>query len=84
MKATRIIRDVGAMPPHTNVYQLDEPLYEFDYLAVCAFLEVDQTFIVGCNSEGVVEEPTMMGIYHSGYTPHAEALAACGYEEVIP
>lgn len=81
MQAVLLIENVGAMPPYTNVYQLDTPLYGFNHVAVCAFVD-DQTFIVGCNSEGVVEEPTMQGIYHSEYVPHAEALAACGYQEV--
>lgn len=83
MQATLLIENVGGMPPYTNVYQLDTPLYGFGHVAVCAFPndDVNQTFIVGCNSEGVVEAPTMRGIYHSKYVPHADALAACGYQE---
>lgn len=83
MIATLIREDIGGLPPHTNLYRLDSPLYGYDYVGVCAFPGVDQTFIVGCNSEGLVEAPSMMGIYHSEYVPHETALAACGYEEVI-
>jgi hypothetical protein len=82
MEAKLLVEDVGGMPPHTNLYQLNKSLYGFLFVNVCAFPEVNQTFVVGCNHEGVVEEPSMMGIYHSEYVPHGQALEACGYREV--
>lgn len=82
MKATLIRENIGGLPPHTNLYQLDTPMYEFDHIAVCAFPALDQTFIVGCNADGLVLTEHMMGIYHSKYVSHATALASCGYEEV--
>lgn len=81
MIATLLIQGVDGMPPGTNLYQLDEPLYGYEFLDVCAYPAENQTFIVGCNSEGFVEEQSMMALYHSEHVPHETALAACGYEE---
>jgi hypothetical protein len=84
MNATLIREEFPGFPPHTSLYRLDVPLYGFDHLLVCATPEFGQTFIVGSDAEGGSEDPTMVAIYHSEYVPHETALAACGYEEVLP
>jgi hypothetical protein len=83
MEAKLLARNIEGMPPGTNLYQLDEPLYGHRFVAVCSYPAVNQTFIVGCNSDGYVEEESMMGIYHSECVPHGRALEVCGFREVF-
>jgi hypothetical protein len=84
MIATLIATGVQGMPPGTNLYQLDEPIDGFEFVDVCSAAMYDQTFVIGCNSEGFVEATSMEGIWHCDeFVSHADALAAVGYTEEV-
>ncbi|MDT2004547.1 hypothetical protein FXW78_07020 [Rhodococcus opacus] len=84
MIATLLATDIIGHPPATNLYQLDEPLDGFGWIAVTAFEPFDQSLVVGVTETGGIEAETVEALWHSpdAYVPHAEVLAAIGYEEI--